>query len=382
MLIMRALIVGLLFILIAGGIYTIVSRPQPEAATEIIIIQSCGSGQKADIPCYQKSLEQLASTSGLPAAISTLEKLQHNEDRLRDCHTLAHKIAGYTVRQHPQKWEQLLQTTSPQACSSGFFHGILEGHLATDPDFSINQNAIKKICEEHQSKYEQGSCAHGLGHLALVERLDDLDATLPTCNLTIEHITQQCFSGVYMEHMVRSNLIDHGLAQPPNLNEQYGNEFSALCRKNNQPLGQLACWGEMGYLYAGLAGDNTKELLSRCQAGTERTNIENCFLTGIQKIAVTSENDTAVSQACDLVKESSELYTNCLGRIIDTALTTSNSFLPRALTLCARQTDFIENCYTTLINTLKNNQDSFQRTTCNQLPQTYQTPCRNSLATS
>lgn len=379
---MRTLVIGLLLSLIMGSVYAAVFKADSGVTTETAMVQNCGSGQNADISCYQRSLEQLASTSGLSAAISTLEILQRGEDRLRDCHTLAHKIAGYTVRQHPEQWESLLQTTSPQACSSGFFHGILEGHLATDPHFSINQDAIQNICQQRQSEYEQGSCAHGLGHLALVERLDNLEETLTVCNLPTSHLIQQCFSGVYMEHMVRTNLVDHQLAQTPQFDEQYGKDFSVLCQKNNQPLGQIACWGEMGYLYAGLAGDDTKQLLGRCRIAAQQAHIENCFLTGIQKVAVTSDEDIAVSHACDPVKEKDQLYLTCLGRIIDTTLTTSGSFLARALTLCSVQTDFSESCYITLIHTLKNNRDSFETSTCDQLPPTYQTQCRNSLVTS
>jgi hypothetical protein len=341
--------------------------------------QLCGQGQQADIPCYQKELQAVASNGSLAIAIATLEQLQETEERLRDCHTLAHKIAGYAIRQHPETWEKLLQNTSAQACSSGFFHGILEGHLASDPTFSIDKNSIEIICQSRSSKYEQGSCAHGLGHLALVERDDNVENSLPVCELSADHLTEECYSGIYMEHMVRTNLIDHGLAPTPQLDEKYGQIFAQLCMQNTYPLGQIACWGEMGYLYAGLAKDNPQELWNRCQNAKGTAAIENCFLTGIQKIAVTSEQDQSVAIACEATKANSDLHTQCLGRIIDTSLTTSPSFLPRALLVCSTQPTEADTCYTTLINTLQTNRSRYPQTTCDRLPEDHRQQCKKSL---
>jgi len=48
----------------------------------------------------------------------------------------------------------ILKNIDPRACSGGFFHGILEGHTSSEPNFELNGNQIDKLCED---KYPFGA---------------------------------------------------------------------------------------------------------------------------------------------------------------------------------------------------------------------------------
>ena len=252
---------------------------------------------KFSTQCYAEEFRKITKEYDLFFAKDVLSQVWSLDNRTLSCHFLAHKIGTYQVEKDPTSWRKLLDKIDPQFCSGGLFHGILETHARFDPDFNVKKQ-VDIICKDIKSSYEQGSCVHILGHILLIEVDGSVSEAVEICENIKLTTVDQCYSGVFMENMVREDLREHGIVKENFVwNKKSASEMEALCRKYNGTAA-YGCWGEMGHMYAAVYDDNPSIVFRLCANAPSEEFSTNCYLHAVAKIAVTSSNQSYVNVLC------------------------------------------------------------------------------------
>lgn len=283
--------------------------------------------------CYQEKLSQIAKVNGLVFSRQVLEQLWDIDDRTRSCHAIAHRIALAQIEKLPSSWDKLLATIDPQACSGGFFHGILEGHTRFDSSFQITDEQITKLCDRQDGAYSQGSCLHIMGHLLLVEHYPNLKKAIAFCDgLTLP--SYECYSGIFMENITRQNLNEHGLASQITWTKESSQTYEQLCA-SYQGEAAKACWGNMGFMYAAVYNDDADKVYELCSKASREVLQTNCYMRAVEKIAVTGASQSQINSLCNPYKNDQIHLTHCMVRVVSAMLTSSVKFYDRGTNFCA-----------------------------------------------
>lgn len=284
------------------------------------------------VKCYKKQFGELSKVYDLPYLQHVLTVLWSIDERTRSCHALAHTIALAQVEKTASSWSQMLGTIDPQACSGGFFHGILEGHARFDPTFELTKSYIESLCGNKDNKYSEGSCIHIFGHLLLVESNGDIAKATAICNSLMLSSNDQCYSGVFMENMTKENLSVHGLATQSKWTQASLPTFEELCLGYKGKAAN-GCWGEMGHMYAAVYNDDPQIVFDSCERALQKEFSTNCYLHAVTKMSVTSNSQSNVNGICKSY-EGSTLFDTCVNRLIDALLKASPRFYERGEKFC------------------------------------------------
>ena len=320
-------------------------RLLPEETSKSVFAE-CHNAPLKD--CYQLHLAAAVKQSGLSFGISVLKILQAQEPAVRFCHTLAHKMGTTAVISAPNRWSALVNEINPQECSGGYFHGILEAHASLNEGNELTTAEISSLCGQENS-YRAGSCAHILGHLLLVSSLADIDQALGLCQKnSVLPLQKECFSGVFMENMTKENLSDHQLVQRAPWGEESIKETERLCGKYDADVA-LACWGELGHMYAAVHNDNVPVVYRLCQRSQSQEFTQYCYLKAADKMAVTMTQQSEVNQICSPFKEkeTSEL---CISHVVSSMINNSDAFISRAQTFCEGTSNYKAYCLAAIEN--------------------------------
>lgn len=110
------------------------------------------------------------------------------------CHDIAHAIGQIGAGENLN--ESLLGCT--QICTSGCYHGVVEGFVAKGGELRSNINGLCKV--EDSPLVSTSACFHGLGHGIADINGYDLKKSLLTCDLiSQEGARKNCAYGVIME---------------------------------------------------------------------------------------------------------------------------------------------------------------------------------------
>lgn len=293
--------------------------------------KDCKDGQFYE-NCYQKLFKDFATKNDFETSKSVLKQLQNIDPKLNSCHLMAHIIAAAAV-QNTRDWQSLLKNQDPMECSGGYFHGIVEGRARLDGNSKVDANTIINFCKDYP-KGQEGSCIHIMGHILLVDKLDNLDNAVKECDLVVSENQYQCYSGVFMEHMTRENLVVHTIVPfQITWDINYANQMTQLCSTFTKNAA-MGCWGEIGPLYATAHANDPTQTRSDCRQAKNNEWIENCYIHGAVKIAVTSNDSTNLKTLCEPYFSDSEKHNDCALRVIDAMLSTSENYLGAALKFC------------------------------------------------
>ncbi len=170
------------------------------------------------IVCYKKNLESGVLTYGLKPMMSQLEnRYLHSVDfdsgGINQCHDVAHAI-GQTAGANSKDLNNTI-LECPNICTSGCFHGVVEGAISTG--YKILEN-IGNLCQNKINGVDASTntdCYHGLGHGVASLSGFDLQQSLKYCDL-ISGIDGQrsCGAGVIME-LYEPSSFDHAILQFP-----------------------------------------------------------------------------------------------------------------------------------------------------------------------
>ena len=218
-----------------------------------VIFQICSQSESKK-NCYNHEFGALTAKEGFSPAIQVLRVLQSLDPITQQCHGLAHIISVTAVHRDPESWKTLARDTNVgmDMCAGGFLHGVLEGHMAANPDFVIGPDFILDVCSQ-QNSVSATACAHGFGHVALFQTKGDVPAAALICSGT-NSLDLSCFNGLFMEDAFRTLLFEHGIVsevKDPTKDTKRLQEVGDQCLvfKNN-PTASQACWANLGHIFA------------------------------------------------------------------------------------------------------------------------------------
>jgi hypothetical protein len=262
-------------------------------------IEKC-SGNSHWEKCYAKEMENIAYFQGSKYAHRVLYEIQEIDHAIRGgCHFIAHGIGWGVYKKNPSEALSSIAESS-STCSWGEQMGIVEKYVANIPGGKLRDEDVKKICEPNPGV----ECNHALGHMLLVETRDDVDAALEMCSVLKDTIQQAvCYSGVYMERIIGSNLFEHGISEGYRDWKVRFPEHEALCRNYSDPLLSASCWRVLSIPAQYYFQMDPKRVLEFCNTAPSREASWSCKMHLIAEIGPTLKvgNDLSKMKAfCEL----------------------------------------------------------------------------------
>lgn len=311
--------------------------------------------------CFGNSFYQLTKKTDLKNAVNILSNLQKiDPQNSNGCHFIAHKVSLAEVEKDPAKWGQIAGQVSATDCTGGFLHGVIEAHMATDPDFTINEESFKKICDDvyrqHRTWFAWRGCVHNMGHLMLVENEGNIGNAIKACD-KIEHpeIQYECLSGAFMERITGENLKAHGMIDHiRSWDEKLSKDTEVLCGKYTG-LQARACWRVISYVYFATSNHDPKGLYEKCQRAPVKEMADECFIYGAGNLVVTTRFDrNNILKVCHQFELENPLFEPCMNQIIGSLLTSTKANLKITTDMCSKTyTEFKSACYSDIVNTLR-----------------------------
>jgi hypothetical protein len=330
-------------------------------------------------PCFANEFYNLTKKEDSAHAVKTLLKLQQIDPiYTRGCHLIAHKISQAQTEKNPSKWKEVLIEVSPAMCTGGFLHGVLETHMATHPDFIIDEKSISHICRDILTDsaggwFAERSCAHNLGHLMLIQEENNISETVKSCNNIVDHEFQyDCLSGAFMERLTAENLIAHDLtASKPAWNEAFARNTEKVCSGYSGPA-ERACWNELSYIYTSVSNYDPQRLYANCQRAPSKETRDECYIYGAGNLVNSGRfKPENLMKLCHQFAEKDPLFERCMLQTIGSLLTSTTDNLEKTLNICVRTYAGYKNqCYAQILTILARNKAP-QRLTqeaCSQMP--------------
>ncbi len=288
--------------------------------------------------CYANALYKQTAHTTLSHARKTLVYLQElDPQNALGCHFLAHRIAQAEVEKNPAGWQEVAKALTPYECTGGYIHGVIETHVASDPQFELTTDAMHAICGAvaWDEGFSHRSCYHIMGHLLLTETLGNLTQALARCHpLTQNASVYECLSGTFMENLTRENLTAHGIAQKLIWNEQAASEIEQLC-SSHHGIEAKACWKELSYIYITISGADATSLYTLCKRAQDPNAITDCFIYGAGNMVNFRQFDkTRLPFVCTVLPAGSREEKRCLQQLVGSLLTSSPKNMQWATTLC------------------------------------------------
>lgn len=187
----------LLTIIILVGVFAFVRKN-----TEVSLKFKCES---QNYKCYEDYYSQVVKVKGIKAAFDDL-KTRYNSDNLTKefCHPITHAIGRAASEKFKTPAEAFIY--GDNFCSSGYYHGVLEGIAAKMGRDKLLTN-LNSVCSDIKGKASYSldyyNCVHGLGHGLMAITDDELFQSLDYCDkLNGDWEQKSCASGVFMENIV------------------------------------------------------------------------------------------------------------------------------------------------------------------------------------
>lgn len=283
--------------------------------------------------CYKKNFFELSKKSDLDFSKNVLLAVQHKDPSTFSCHSIAHFMGRAQVEKNPSKWKEILAKEWPAECSGGYFHGIIETHFGLNQGISLDGQEIESICKISSSLYTQNSCLHIFGHIIIVENYGDLEKSVKVCNQVKSSSALHCYSGIFMENMVRENLKEHGISQQRNWDQTFSQELESVCLKQIV-LAKEACWGEMGFFYAELEDNQYISAYQDCLKAPEEKYREYCYLKAVMKISISTESHLLDNKLCNSFISDDNKFEKCFKYALDASMRSSKKYENRNRIFC------------------------------------------------
>lgn len=336
--------------------------------------------------CFKKEFQKVTRENGLVFAENTLYALQDINPILRNCHIIAHSISQEATREDPSKWKELMNEVNIYSCAGGFLHGILETHMADNPDFKITSDFINDLCSLFKQDEKKRMCSHGLGHLILVEKMGNIDLSIPVCDGVKRDETGMaldCYIGLFMEDHQKFALSEHGIAPHPAMSGSYAQKLGSDCL-NYQGFASSACWNEMAEIYAKAYKYDPDIIYDNCSKAPSADARNHCYLKGVALLTVYFNYDTKdkLLSICQpfLNNKEEPSYKTCLYYMISALMSTSKNFTQRGIILCSNIDEkFRKDCFGDLGIQLKKivPVSAERKHLCQAAPKEYKLDCAN-----
>jgi hypothetical protein len=298
--------------------------------------------------CYSDMFSRLAKEYDLNFTLEILEAINKKDQRLTDCHVIAHKIMTEEVEKHPDKWQQLLKIVDPNICNYGFIHGIIEGKMRVDPTFTLNPKTIPSFCEamltEKGSRGVDQTCAHIVGHVILVQTHADIVEAVKICQSIPVYLQKECASGIFMENFTRENLVAHGIAEFVPWDDQTIAEIENICRQYDGNIA-YGCWQEISHLYNHRARLTPYLVLQDCKHAPSETLQKACFLHAVATFIQNPSFDISDFASVCTVFSDNSFVGQCMSTAVKSLLNSSIEPRKAAISFCLAQKKRKNECF-------------------------------------
>lgn len=329
--------------------------------------------------CYSDMFAKLAKEYDLSFTLKLLEAINKKDQRVTDCHVIAHKIMTEEVAKHPDKWQLLLRIVDPNICNYGFIHGIIEGKMRVDPTFTLNSKTIPSFCEamlnEKGSRGVDQTCAHIVGHVLLVQTHADIAKAVKICESIPVYLQKECASGIFMENFTRENLVAHGLAEFIPWDDQTIAEMENICRQYDGNIA-YGCWQEISHLYNHRARLTPSLVLQDCQKAPSETLKKACFLHGVATFIQNRNADAEYFASVCTAFSDNSFVEQCMSIAVKSLLNSTLEPRKAAISFCLAQKRSKNECFA-MINdflSMKLRKREIQNY-CLNVPQNYRPYC-------
>lgn len=308
-----------------------VSPSEKKSVEELIdnVMIACNKENRPEgidkISCYSLEFRKIAVAYGPDYSFEILSALQQKDKVAEICHVIAHGIGWGTFERDPDKWQDNVATIS-STCVYGALHGILERYINTLPDGKITKETLPKFCEKNQHP----ACIHAVGHIATVETKDNLDEAIELCSAYPQSKRHRfyCLTGVFMEHMIADNLVQHGIYPQSRRQRWYTHleEFEELCRSHNGE-NAIACWTEIMHAYSAKYNGDPIQIFNACNSAQVEEGANRCrrhavgdiILFNVQK----NRNFTSMKYICEIDQPNDPTFSrDCYSHIASITLFT------------------------------------------------------------
>lgn len=335
-------------------------------------------GRSTTEECYGNRFGILTKKEKIEYTLAVLKNVQNKDNKAKNCHFIAHKISQAEVEKNPEDWLGVFGKIDLNACSRGFFHGVIEGHLKDDPDFMLDKKSISSICSsiaqktgENLSEEQVDSlCAHAVGHILLVQTEGVIDNSVKVCSQLSKYLENPCYDGVFMENTNRENLKLHGISEDLEWNEANTFQIEKLCKKYSGKVGS-SCWAGLSDMFGSISEGDSKKLYQLCQNAPDTEERENCYAKGSGFMAFIFAGQGKNSEFATLCNEDLKDSTvrSCIQQVVSYVLNSSISYSDKVLFFCDKFSSSLDNfCYRETYHVLRYNSKSAASTFCNDLP--------------
>ncbi len=353
-------VVATALLLVGVSIYILLGRslfkPLSPAQEAVQIFEACKhvSGETGNKECTAKELAIVGERQGFMFMGDTLTAYQRTYANqgyrsYQDCHVLAHLTSHELASREPGKWKELIQQMNaghldPMRCGGGFLHGIIEVRATQDPNFKVNAVLYKELCTDTLPKEVSTSCAHILGHLALLEAYGKgygLDNALTSCDGLSGDFLFQCYNGIFMEDSMRTNLAEHELASLPTRNSAWLETQVKRCHHYGD-VGVIAssCWYDLPEVFLQTHHYDLVKTYAFCQTAPTSDARKQCYVRASYLVALTPGNlfqSSYTKELCAAYASKSKNLTDCMQQVIGAALSNSMSSLDRTVAFCGER---------------------------------------------
>ncbi len=332
--------------------------------------------------CYNRFFTKIASKEDFEFSGKVLKALQLLDPDARQCHGLAHAISVSAVHKNPPSWMDLIHQANTADCAGGYLHGIIEGHITSDPSFIVDAKSILEVCS-NQSGVSTSACAHGFGHVLLFQTEGDIyKATLICANTG--PLVSQCYNGVFMEDAFQDLLFEHGFVkEKKNPTKDTGRfaEVKNICHEfKNNPNASSACWANLGHIFADFYKHDGKKIYAACNEGPTEKEKRICYFRGISSLVILpdfSESNKTLALCSSYQEQDLVAYGKCVEYIATTLVYHSDGFIERAVNICLNADSMAkEGCFKLIGATLSTRMNSKEKqTACDIVPANYREWC-------
>jgi hypothetical protein len=182
------------------------STPTPTLPAATGDLSACaGLVQDAGRACYTREIRVIVDAAGakpLPAVQRIAEAAYADGSGflLANCHGIMHTIGREWAVAHHLTLSHLMDyvpRSSDPGCSAGFGHGLVTGIA---PQIQrLGPKAAARTCAKAETRYENYSCIHGLGHAFMRINMEMLPKALSMCEQLGED-APDCAQGAYHDY--------------------------------------------------------------------------------------------------------------------------------------------------------------------------------------
>ena len=306
--------------------------------------------------CYAKQMRNLSFNYGRDFAYAVLFELQKMEPNTRVCHFIVHGIGWGLYEKNPADWQNLI-AESRNECSYAEQMGILEYYLTTLPEGKLRKEQVPGLCGPNA----KANCNHAIGHMLLLIKKNNISEAIDWCHSIADRKQKfYCTSGVFMERISSTNLLEHGLVPKTRTYITMGerlNESEALCRSYDD-VNAASCWQELSLAATQRFNRDPNKVFDFCNTAQTTEAADRCKMHSLfEFLANTRFNLTKVKYICTLQSDVDPNFEKkCYDLFAQIRISTAGpkATAPDVIDYClSLPGKFSESCFITVGNFLK-----------------------------